>query len=43
MDAGSVSMEAQVAVEILRKDSIALSVSRQKMDLLSYLLNSRSC
>ena len=40
MDAGSVSMEAQVAIEILRKDSIALSVPRQTMDLLSYLLNS---
>ena len=43
MDAGSVSMEAQVAIEILRKDSLALSVPRQTMDLLSYLLNSRSC
>ncbi|MCL4335270.1 MAG: DDE-type integrase/transposase/recombinase [Candidatus Thermoplasmatota archaeon] len=42
MDAGSVSMEAQVAIEILRKDSLALSVPRQTMDLLSYLLNSIS-
>ena len=40
MDAGSVSMDAQVAIEILRKDSLALSVPRQTMDLLSYLLNS---
>ena len=40
MDVGSVSMEAQVAIEILRKDSLALSVPRQTMDLLSYLLNS---
>ena len=42
MYAGSVSMEAQVAIEILRKDSLALSVPRQTMDLLSYLLNSIS-
>jgi hypothetical protein len=43
MDAESVSMEAQVAIEILRKDSLALSVPRQITDLLSHLLNSRSC
>ena len=41
MDAESVSMEAQVAIEILRKDSLASSVPRQITDLLSYLLNSR--
>ncbi len=41
MDAESVSMEAQVAIEILRKDSLASSVTRQITDQLSYLLNSR--
>ena len=41
MDAESVSMEAQVAIEILRKDSLASSVPRQITGLLSYLLNSR--
>ena len=34
-------MEAQVAIEILRKDLLALSVPKQTMDLLSYILNSR--
>jgi transposase InsO family protein len=40
MDAESVSMEAQVAIEILRKDSLASSVPRQITGLLSYPLNS---
>ena len=40
MDAESVSMEAQVEIEILRKDSLASSVPRQITGLLSYPLNS---
>jgi hypothetical protein len=35
MDAGSVSIEEHVAIEILRKDSLTSSVLRKIMDLLS--------